>query len=174
MKKILGFLVVCFLVVSCSSQQTPEVSNYEKGIEEAHNAQYAQAIEFFNVALDETTDDEKKADILYNIGFCYGVMNEFEKEIEYYNKSLEAFPDFQPALHDLADYYYKTDDLDNALKMYEKIVEVNPEDEEAHYTLALIQDALGNKKESTENMQKAEDLDSQEKDSLGEEVIPAE
>lgn len=174
MKKVLGFLFLCFLVVSCSSQQTTELSNYEKGIEAAHNAQYEQAIELFNIALDETTDNEKKASVLYNIGFCYGIMKEFDKEIEYYNKSLEEFPDFQPALYDLGEYYYKNNDLNNALKMYEKLVEVNPEHEGAYYMLALIQDALGNKEESMKNMQKAADLDSPDAKKFLGEITPAE
>jgi len=172
MKKILGLLFVALLVVSCSSSKQAEPSNYEKGIEAAHNAQYEQAIELFNVALNEATDDERKASILYNIGFCYGIMKDFDKEIEYYNKSLETFPSFQPALYDLGEHYYNNNDLNNALKMYEKLVEVNPEHEGAYYMLALIQNALGNKEESMKNMQKAADLDSPDAKKFLGEITP--
>ena len=172
MKKILGLLFVAFLIVSCSSKQTTELSNYEKGIEAAHNAQYEQAIELFNVALNEATDDEKKASILYNIGFCYGIIKDFDKEIEYYNKALETYSDFQPALYDLGEYYYDNNDLNNALKMYEKLVAVNPEHEGAYYMIALIQNDLGNKEESMKNMQKAADLDSPDAKKFLGEVTP--
>ena len=175
MRKVVGLLFAMFLIVSCSSKQA-ELSNYKKGIEAAHNAQYEQAIELFNIALNETTDDEKKASILYNIGFCYGLMKNFDKEIEYYNKALDIFPYFQPALYDLGEYYFNNNDLDNALKMYERLVEVNPEHEGAYYKLALVQNALGNKEDAMKNMQKAADLESPEaKKFLGEiEITPAE
>ena len=172
MRKFLCLLFVVFLVVSCSSKQTIELSNYEKGIEAAHNAQYEKAIELFNVALNEATDDEKKASILYNIGFCYGIMKDFNKKLEYYNKSLEIFSDFQPALSDLGEYYYDNNDLNNALKMYEKLVAVNPENESAYYMLALVQNDLGNKEESIKNMQKAADLDSPDAKKFLGEITP--
>ena len=173
MKKILGCLFLCFLVVSCSSKQV-DLSSYEKAIDATKNAQYEQAIELFNIALNEATDDETKARILYNIGFCYGIKKDFDKEIEYYNKSLEIFPSFQPALYDLGEYYYNNNDLDSALKMYEQLVKVNPEHEGAYYKLALVQDALGNKEESMKNMQKAADLDSPEAKKILGEITPAE
>ena len=171
MKKFLGLLFVLFLVASCSSKQA-NLSNYEKGIEATKNAQYEQAIEFFNSALNEENKDETKATIFYNIGFCYGIIKNFNKEIEYYNKALEISPDFQPALYDLGEYYYDNNDLNNALKMYEKLVAVNPENENAYYMLALVQNDLGNKEESIKNMQKAADLDSSDAKKFLGEVTP--
>ena len=171
MKKVVGLLFAMFLIVSCSSKQV-ELSNYEKGIEATKDAQYEQAIEFFNKALNEEKDNEMKASTLYNIGFCYGIMKDFNKELEYYNKSLETFSDFQPALYDLGQYYYNNNDLNNALKMYEKLVAVNPEHEGAYYMIALIQNSLGNKEESMKNMQKAADLDSPDAKKFLGEVTP--
>ncbi len=173
MKKIIAFLFLCFLVVSCSSKQV-EVSNYQKAIDAAKNAQYEQAIELFNIALNEENNDETKASILYNIGFCYGIMKNIDKEFEYYNKALELYPSFQPALYDLGSYYYNNNDLNNALKMYENLVAVNPEHEDAYYMIALIQNDLGNKEESMKNMQKAADLDNPEAKKFLGEITPAE
>lgn len=158
MKKILGLLLMALLVVACASKQ--ELSNYAKGIEAAKNQQYEQAIELFNIAINEENDNEIKASALYNIGFCYGIMQDFNQEVEYYQKALETFESFQPALYDLGRYYYDNKDFDNALKMYEKLVEVNPEHEGAYYMLALVQMELGNNDEAMVNMQKAADLDS--------------
>ena len=173
MKKVVGLLFAMFLIVSCSSKQV-ELSNYEKGIEAAHNAQYEQAIDLFNMALNEVTDNERKASVLYNIGFCYGIMKDLDKEFEYYNKALEIYPSFQPALYDLGNYYYNNNDLNNALKMYERLVAVNPEHEDAYYMIALIQNDLGNKEESMKNMQKAADLDNPEAKKFLGEITPAE
>lgn len=178
MKKFLSllllFTIIC--VVACSSNQEVTKNSYTEGIEATKNGQYEQAIALFNESLNEETDNERKASALYNIGFCYGIMKDFDKEIDYYKKSLETFDGFQPALYDLGEYFYKNNDFDNALKMYEKLVEVNPEHEGAYYMLALVQDALGDKEESIKNMQKAADLESPEaKKFLGEiEITPAE
>jgi len=178
MKKLLSFFllftVIC--IVACSSKQEIIKTNYSEGIEAAKNGQYEQAIALFTESLNEDGDNEIKASALYNIGFCYGIMKEFDKEIEYYKKSLEMFDGFQPALYDLGEYYFNNNDLDNALKMYERLVEVNPEHEGAYYKLALVQNALGNKEEAMKNMQKAADLESPEaKKFLGEiEITPAE
>ena len=171
MKKFLGLLCVALLIVSCSSKQG-ELSNYEKGIQAAKDGQYEKAIEFFNVSLNDRNKDEDKAAVLYNIGFCYGIMKDSKKELEYYNKALETFSDFQPALYDLGEYYYNNNDLNNALKMYEKLVSINPEHENAYYMLALIQNALGNTDESMKNMQKAADLDSSEAKKFLGEITP--
>ena len=161
MKKILGLLCVAILVVSCSTKQG-ELSNYEKGIQATKDGQYEKAIELFNASLNDRNKDEDKAAILYNIGFCYGIMKDSKKEFEYYNKALDAFSNFQPALYDLGEYYYNNNDLKNALKIYEKLISINPKYEDAYYMIALIQDALGNQEESMKNMQKAADLDSSE------------
>ena len=86
MKNFLGLLFAVLLIVSCSSKQA-DLSNYEKGIEATKNAQYEQAIKFFNSALNEENNIETKATIFYNIGFCYGIMKKLDKEFEYYNKA---------------------------------------------------------------------------------------
>lgn len=170
MKKVLGLLLVGFFVVSCAPKQ--EISNYAKGIEATRNQQYEQAIEFFNNAVNEENDYEMKASALYNIGFCYGIMKDFEKEVQYFQEALDFFPSFQPALYDLGKYYYDNKDMEKALEMYEQLTEVNPEHEGAYYMLALIQDALGNQDEAMINMKKAAQLNNQQaKEFLAEQGI---
>ena len=156
MKKILGLLFLAFLVVSCSSDQTG-VSNRSKGLEAAKNGQYEQAIEYYNIALNEQKDNKDKAGVLYSIGLCYGIMKDFDKEIEYYNKALELYPSSQTALFGLGKCYYDKKDLDNALKMFEQVTEINPEHEDAYYMLALVQKDLGNEEVAIINMKKAAD-----------------
>lgn len=161
MKKILGLLVLAvFVVVACASKQ--ELSNYAKGIEATKVQDYDQAIELFNIAANEETNPEIKASALYNAGFCYGIKKDFDKEIEYYKKSLEAFDVFQPALYDLGKYYYNNKNFVESLKMYEKLVNVNPEHEGAYYMIALMQMELGSNEEGLNTMKKAAELNSPE------------
>lgn len=160
MKKILGLLLMVFFVVACASKQ--ELSNYKKGIEAMKNKQYEQAIELFTIASNEEQNLETQASSLYNIGFCYGIMKDFDKEIEYYKKSLSVFNDFQPALFDVGKYYYDNKDISNAVNLYAKLVEINPQHESAYYMLALCQIELGNNDMAMGNMQKAAELGSPE------------
>jgi len=161
MKKILGLLVMAILVGACSSKQV-ELSNYAKGIEATKATQYEQAIDFFNKAATEEMNPEVKASALYNIGFCYGIMKDFEKEVDYYKKSLEAFPDFQASLYDLGKYYYDNKDFEKSFEMFSHLVEVNNIHEGAYYMLALTQLESGKNEEAMENMKKAADLNSPE------------
>lgn len=154
----LFFTVIC--VVACSSKH--EMSSYSQGIEAAKNGQYEQAIDFFTESLNEDENNEIKASALYNIGFCYGIMKDFDKEIDYYKKSLDSFDRFQPALYDLGMYDYNNKDLDNSLKMFEKLAQVNPEHEGAYYMLGVIFNDMGNKEQAFINMQKAAELNSPE------------
>lgn len=161
MKKIIGLFLMVVFVVACSSKQV-ELSNYAKGIEAAKSKQYEQAIEFFDKSVNEETNPEIKASALYNIGFCYGIMKNYEREIEYYKKSVDMFPDFQAGLYDLGKYYYDNKDLKNSLKMFSHLVEVNDIHEGAYYMLALTQLELGEQEEAMTNMKKAADLNSPE------------
>ena len=184
MKKILGLLCVALLIVSCSSKQedvaadadvnvdvveeeviqeeTPQKVEgyYEQGLQAEKDGQYEQAIEFFSKELEENKDikDEDKAVNLINIGYCYGKLNDFDKEFECYDKALKIIPDFPPTIFALGEHYYNKKDLDNALKMYEKVVEAIPTFGEAYYKLALVQKDLGNDELSMINMKKAADL----------------
>lgn len=161
MKKLLGLFLMFIFVVGCSSKQV-ELSNYAKGIEATKSKQYEQAINFFNKTVDEETNVEIKASALYNIGFCYGIMKNYEKEIEYYKKSVDVFPDFQAGLYDLGKYYYDNNNFESASKMFSHLVEVNDIHEGAYYMLALAQLELKKNEEAMANMKKAAELDSPE------------
>jgi len=157
MKKFLGLLCVALLIVSCSSEQV-ELSNYDKGIQAAKDGQYEKAIDFFSIELKRNLSDKDKAANLCNIGFCFGRLKDFDKELEYYNKSLEIVSDFPPTLFALGKYYYSKKDLNKALEIYEHLVNVDPEYGDAYSMLASIQNELGNEDAAIVNMQKAKEL----------------
>ena len=153
MKKILSFLFLGLMFVSCTQQD-----NLSVAVEMMKNKQYDSAIEMFNKIVSQTNDKDIKSNVLYNIGLCYGLKEDYEKEIEYYKKAIEEYSSCQPALYELGMIYYKDKDLDNSLKLFEQLVEVNPEHEGAYYMVGVVQNDLGNKEDAIINLQKAFDL----------------
>ncbi|MGE4384383.1 MAG: tetratricopeptide repeat protein [Endomicrobiaceae bacterium] len=160
MKKIIGLFLALVFAAACT-QQVP-VSDYKKGIEAAKNKQYDQAIAFFNTAVATEKDKDMVANALYNAGLCYGIKENYEEEISYYKKALEASDSCQPALYDLGMYYKKNGDNENSLKMFEKLTEVNPTHEGAFYMVGLIYGENGDKEKSEEYLKKAAELGSAE------------
>jgi tetratricopeptide (TPR) repeat protein len=153
MKKILSFLFLGLMFVSCAQQD-----NLSVAVEMMKNKQYDSAIEMFNKIASQTNDKDIKSNALYNIGLCYGLKEDYEKEIEYYKKAIEEYSSCQPALYELGMIYYKDKDLDNSLKVFEQLVEVNPEHEGAYYMVGVVQNDLGNKEDAIISLQKAFDL----------------
>lgn len=157
MKKILSFLFLGLMFVSCAQQD-----NLSVAVEMIKNKQYDSAIEMFNKIASQTNDKDIKSNALYNIGLCYGLKEDYEKEIEYYKKAIEEYASCQPALYELGMIYYKNKDLDNSLNLFEKLIEANPEHEGAYYMVGVIQNDLGNEEVAMAAMQKSADLDSAE------------
>jgi Tfp pilus assembly protein PilF len=59
-------------------------------------------------------------------------------------------------------YYKKNGDNENSLKMFEKLIQVNPTHEGAFYMVGLIYSETGDKEKSEEYFQKAAELGSPE------------
>jgi len=160
MKRIISLLCMSLFVFACTPQ--PQISDYKKGIEAAKNKQYEQAIVFFDTAAKTEQDKDIAANALYNAGLCYGILEKFEDEINYYKKAIEVSDSCQPALYDLGMYYNKNGDNENSLKMFEKLIQVNPTHEGAFYMVGLIYSETGDKEKSEEYFQKAAELGSPE------------
>ena len=163
MKKNLVVLLLGVLCFACSQKMNDD---YSVAVEIMKNGQYDNAIEIFNRVVSQQSDDEVKSNAMYNIGFCYGLKNDYDKEIEYYKKAIEAYPSCQPALYDLGMIYYKNSDLDNSLKLFEQLKDVNPEHEGAYYMIGVIHRDLGNKEDMIINLQKAVELGSTDAENL--------
>lgn len=158
MKKIylLVFLTIC--IFGCASK----MSDYQKGIEATKNKQYKQAIALFNTVASTEKDKNIVASALYNAGFCYGIIGNFEEEVTYYQKALEASDTFQPALYDLGVYYKDHKDIETSFKMFGRLIEINPAHEGAFYMIGKIYDESGDKKKAAEYYKKAAELGSPE------------
>ncbi len=160
MKKNYLAVLAAIFIFGCAQQ--PEISDYENGIEAAKDEQYEEAISYFISAASSEQDKNIVASALYNAGFCYGIEENFESEIEYYKKALEASDSFQPALYDLGVYYKENNDIENSLKMFNRLIDVNPFHEGSFYMMGLIYKQSGDLQKSEEYLKKAAELGSPE------------
>jgi tetratricopeptide (TPR) repeat protein len=73
---------------------------------------------------------------------------EIEKEVEIYNKRVEADARDKQAWFNLADIYYREGKLEKAISHYEKVLEIDPESVEAWVSLGYVYEELGNKEKA--------------------------
>ncbi len=72
-------------------------------------------------------DQNKQSAIeFYHQGSKFASINDFEKALEYHQKAVDLFPEYEDALADLGADYYMMKDYDNALLNFDKALTLNP------------------------------------------------
>lgn len=91
----------------------------------------------------------------------FGLLNSEEliKPIEYYKKALSLNKNLLSSLSNLAFYYCETNQLDYAVELANRMVEINPSSADAHFTLGYIYRYAGLIKESIQEMEFAVKID---------------
>jgi tetratricopeptide (TPR) repeat protein len=91
----------------------------------------------------------------------YGLLDqeETQKAENYFLKSLSQNPELLSALGNLAMIYTETDRTDGAVELTRQMLEINPNNAEAHYSLGYIYRYAGMNNEAVQEMEKAVNLD---------------
>jgi TolB-like protein/Flp pilus assembly protein TadD len=91
----------------------------------------------------------------------YGLLDpeETQKAENYFLKSLSQNPELLSALGNLAMIYTETDRTDGAVELTRQMLEINPNNAEAHYSLGYIYRYAGMNNEAVQEMEKAVKLD---------------
>jgi Tfp pilus assembly protein PilF len=141
---ILGIVGLVTLGTSCEKLKARDQLN--KGMQSFKNAQFNEAVEHFKTAveLDPTFPVARLylataymnqyipgADSPENLQMAKAAHDEFMKVVE-------QDPQNEVATASIATLYFHQKKLDEAQKWYEKLVEINPQNKEAHYTLGVI------------------------------------
>ena len=105
------------------------MENENKDIEQAldlfKKAEYKQAIDAFNKLLEK---DNNNPNILNNIGLCYMKLAEDEKASEYFIKALSFNPKAVQTYINLADVYYRNDNIIEGINLLENGVTLMPDE----------------------------------------------
>jgi tetratricopeptide (TPR) repeat protein len=75
---------------------------------------------------------------LYNKATILSDMGRSREAIWWYEKAIEASPDFYQAHTDLGNAYYRIGEVEKAVMQYEKALSINPGDEAAQTNLRII------------------------------------
>jgi len=142
MRKLLGFAA---LAASLAAQTTAK-EELNRGVEAFRSASYPEAAEHFKSAL--VLDSNLTAARLY-LGTAY--FQQFvpgtetpenrgyaEAAIEQYQQVLVADPNNLLAIQYLANTYYNLKDFPKAEEWNKKVIELDPKNKEAYYTLGVI------------------------------------
>lgn len=76
------------------------------------------------------------------LGRACQAMNEYEEAIKYYQEYLSHFGTNLPILNSLGECYYRSGQIDEALKIWQKSLEIDPKQE----TLKKVVESIKNKK----------------------------
>jgi tetratricopeptide (TPR) repeat protein len=99
---------------------------------------YQQAI-----AADPSDQGHQAAVAYYDLGVIAQQNRSRGQAIDYYNKTLALYPQFQPALYNLA-IELTASDPTKALELYNKVVAANPRNANALFNSGLLAYRLGN------------------------------
>jgi tetratricopeptide (TPR) repeat protein len=95
-------------------------------------SQFDKAEELYNVLLEQTSDEDKKASCYNNLGYIKHFQGDYKKAIEYYEQGLEIQekslspddPDFATSYNNISGVYHDTGEYSKALSFYEKTLEI--------------------------------------------------
>ncbi len=92
-----------------------------KGLASFHaDRDYKKALEYF---LQAHRQHPTSVSVLNNIGSAYGQTGQYEKSVEYFQKTLDIFPHYEHGLLNLAKAYYKMEDYTSA---YQTVLACDP------------------------------------------------
>ena len=133
----------------------------------SEDGDYERAIWLMKAALDYAEDDVTKSAILGNIGDLYHSQDDDKRAFSYYRKALALNGDNALALNNYAYYLSLMDKkLDEALKMAERAVELQPNNASYIDTKAWVLHRLGRNEEAKQVMRQALSLSSLQDASL--------
>jgi Tfp pilus assembly protein PilF len=115
------------------------VSNNQQSILEKRSFQYYQDGKFEEAIKDLNEvlklNPSAQSGYLNNIAMCYMGLKDNNKAKEYFNKSIEKDTKNINAYGGLAELYLKEKNIQKSREMYEKILSINPQDQNAKMKL---------------------------------------
>ncbi len=118
---------------SGNSKSSDSAKLYELGSVQLRKRLYPQAVTSLKKSLKMLKDepDEAKAIIENAIGFALAAQDNFKEAISHYQKAINSKPNYPVALNNLAFAKQKLMEEDEALKLYEQVLRIDPKNKTA-------------------------------------------
>ncbi len=130
-------LIAILLLIGCDIQKNGDTL-VEEGAQYYDQGNYAEAIPFFQDAVDKPLINYNKSEVLTMIGNCYNELDEYEESIRYHNMAIKEDPQNHMAFVNKGVVCRLLGDFDEAEKMYNKALELEPEYAELHVSLGAL------------------------------------
>jgi tetratricopeptide (TPR) repeat protein len=115
-----------------------QTNEFQTGIEFAKNGDFQTALIHFQKSETIGLSDRKLSQIQYNIGVCFYRLNQADKAVASFEKSVEIFPKYEKAYYGLAMAQVDLKDFRNAEANFLKAINLNKTNGETWFDLALV------------------------------------
>lgn len=120
------------------------------------NREITKALENFKKVFEVLPKD---AHIASQIGVCYFHLKDNTKALEYMNFAVQLEPEYSYRYSSRAYILAANNQIDDAIRDYNKCIEMDPEDSIAHNNLGLLLEQKGWQKQANESFTKADTLE---------------
>ncbi|MBI4689249.1 MAG: tetratricopeptide repeat protein [Nitrospirae bacterium] len=129
---------------------------FERGLAEYKAENYEEAVELFEKAYKETTDDPK---LTYYLGLTHQEMKDFPEASRFFKETLRLDPKASDARFYLADALYNTGDYEGALNSIEAAIREDVKPAQSNYFKGLILVKLNKNEEAVSAFKRSEQID---------------
>lgn len=130
---------------------------YELGLLYYNNDDFKNAVVYFNKAAEKGYN--RSNDFNENLGYAYIYSGNFEEGEKLLLQILERKPNNKELLRDMAEAYYKTNNLSRSLHYCQKLMEMDMKDGKALYQAGLCFQKMGQKDKGQAMCDKAIEMD---------------
>jgi len=128
----------------------------ELGYSLSAQGKYEEAIEKFEYILSLEVEDEGNLEFVYSqLGWCYRLLGNSKKALEYLNKAKEEGRNDTWINKEIGICYKNLDKKEEALEYFLKVVEINEEDKNSISDIAWLYNGLGQYDEGLKYVKKA-------------------
>ncbi|MFN3152315.1 tetratricopeptide repeat protein [Bremerella sp.] len=130
-------LVAILLLVGCDVPKNGDAL-VEEGALYHDQGNFAEAIPYFQDALEKPLVNYNKSEVMTMIGNCYNELDEYEESIKYHNMAIKEDPKNHMAYVNKGVVCRLLGEFDEAEKMYNKALELEPNYAELHVSLGAL------------------------------------
>jgi tetratricopeptide (TPR) repeat protein len=139
-----GFILFLFTVCSaagCSQKSVEKTSDHGRTWvcnDEADRAMYMQDYQAGILRHERVLEkDPMNALALYHLGYAYGQIGDYRKEVFYYEKAIALGFNSDHIYFNLGMAYGELSEIEKSISAFKKSLEINPESSDTHFGLAM-------------------------------------